>query len=776
MEIEYPTSEHPPGGNAPPQIFPPREIEYYEGGGHHSEHGGASGFPPFLPGVHDAEYAVAHRPSTSRSHKSELGGAGAYDSQIAISQQRPIDPALVNTPHWPPPQQQSELDATDATALICNGTPQFRGHMKEILDAPRGYYSYYATAGNDWDEVTDCALFQKEVYEDMCSDTSQATALERPAMCHAFGRYPGTITLSCYVSGFSSNWKRTSETSGSDVGGAKIKWRKLSMIYVMDRLRHLQDKGIEENDLASLHDHIYNFLIYEPHRPNESHSIKNQILDLVAALLRSSWIDFSQQENQTVSRFIRDPDASVRIAFFHQLLLSLELFMRLGMEGVERPTDPLPEKIRWDLMLAKRWLENVEIQPPLAAKEGKSSSVSFGFKNKARQVDALKEFAWTLKWPNMHEVSYTLTEEEDPNEFLEDRSVNCMAWFTGLILPGKSIPFILMNSLTDCDPDTPQTFRNLSCTEPNVGFQFRGHTYWSWECIVGKVLGGAQGVNQIAGWLGPCISSPDLGRAEVARINQQKPRNVIRLTAMDVRNMQMASDPLGLANQSCYRVEDYDLIIPDSTQHTDTIRIERLNFTPASSSSSSEVPPSTTNPANLTSPTSAKLPQTISPPLITFDASITFAIRHRSWKVNLRYDTPFIAAYPCTNGPHVLFNQYYYRAVKVDSLVEIENWGPRIGSGGRKGIPSQSRRSNNDLEEVLVIEAFGVHDNEVFARAWCSFWGVSAVMGDLRNTCLACCVREAYAVGVSVVVLTDSSTVRGDEVEEVDRAMEMLYV
>jgi len=72
--------------------------------------------------------------------------------------------------------------------------------------------------------------------------------------------------------------------------------------------------------------------------------------------------------------------------------------MRLSIEGVEKPTEPLPEKIRWDLMLAKRWLENVEIQPPKAANEGKSSSVSFGFKNKARQVDALKEFAWTLKY------------------------------------------------------------------------------------------------------------------------------------------------------------------------------------------------------------------------------------------------------------------------------------------------------------------------------------------------------------------------------------------
>ena len=71
--------------------------------------------------------------------------------------------------------------------------------------------------------------------------------------------------------------------------------------------------------------------------------------------------------------------------------------MRIGVQGDDKPQIPLPEKVRWDLVLAKRWLENVEIQPPRVAKEG-SSSVSFGFKNKDRQIDALKEFAWTLKY------------------------------------------------------------------------------------------------------------------------------------------------------------------------------------------------------------------------------------------------------------------------------------------------------------------------------------------------------------------------------------------
>jgi hypothetical protein len=40
----------------------------------------------------------------------------------------------------------------------------------------------------------------------------------------------------------------------------------------------------------------------------------------------------------------------------------------------------------------------------------------------------------------------------------------------------------------------------------------------------------------------------------------------------------------------------------------------------------------------------------------------------------------------------------------------------------------------NDDEKVLVVEAFGVRDNEVLARAWCSHWGLSAVVADVRRT------------------------------------------
>ena len=364
--------------------------------------------------------------------------------------------------------------------------------------------------------------------------------------------------------------------------------------------------------------------------------------------------------------------------------------------------------------------------------------------------------------PEVEDV-LTYSEEDDPEKCLEDRSTNCMSWFTGLLLPGKSMPFILMNALIDCDNEPPVEFRNLSPSSSNIGFQYRGCTYWSWECIVGKVMGAAHGVKEIAGWIGPCPASADLDRSEVTLISQAAPKSN-HLTPDAVQSMAERSAPTGPAQDS-YAAADYELVVPATDDPVDSIRIERLNFSPAAS-----------NPAGIHR---AGL-DGAARPIVLFDASVTFAItvdqRARSWKVSLRHDTPFVAAYPCANGPHPLYADYLHQRVRVDELVDIQDWGARgprddddddddDGGGGDDGAPG--------LDDVLVIEAFGVPDNEVFARAWCAFWGLPSVTADLSKTCMACAVREAYAALVSVVILVERASV-DIKVEDVDRLMEGL--
>jgi hypothetical protein len=68
------------------------------------------------------------------------------------------------------------------------------------------------------------------------------------------------------------------------------------------------------------------------------------------------------------------------------------------------------------------------------------------------------------------------------------------------------------------------------------------------------------------------------------------------------------------------------------------------------------------------------------------------------------------------------------------------------------------------VKKVLAIEALGVSDNEVFARAWCAHHGHSAIVANIKETCMACAIREAYAACVSVVIFTQG----GKETEKDD--------
>jgi hypothetical protein len=299
---------------------------------------------------------------------------------------------------WPPNRYQTDLSEQEAQEYIANGAPRFRGELREISNGPRGRFHFFAFAGNEWDENTDTAPFQSDSFGDMSSapEGKQTDALERPAMGHAFGIYPGTVSLAYYVAGFGS------ELKGSEIA-ARGKVRKLTMLYVLDRLRRLQVKGIEE-DIMDLHDHLYEHLLHDNHKYDYpggiEPSLDSQIGDLVASLCRPSWVDFSLPENQTVAKFLNNPDPAISNSFFHQLLLSIELYLRANEKGSRgKPLTDIPEKIRWDLMLAQRWLENVEIEPPRKVKGRgeQKSSVGFRFPNKKNQIEALRNFAWTLK-------------------------------------------------------------------------------------------------------------------------------------------------------------------------------------------------------------------------------------------------------------------------------------------------------------------------------------------------------------------------------------------
>ena len=497
---------------------------------------------------------------------------------------------------------------------------------------------------------------------------------------------------------------------------------------------------------------LYTHLIYDAELCSKpKHNIEEQIADLAMVLDHEKWIDFSQVNNQVISRFFQTPDPQAAHAFFLQLLLSVELYLRIRCDRCPEDVrhgvlQRVPQKVAWDIALARRWLENVTLEMSQPER-----SFRFMLGSKKRQVEALRDFAWMLKWPNIAEVEYVLEEKDSDEVSLEDRGPESMSWLSGVILPGSSATWLAMNTLIACDRGTGGLLRGLVYRYPNSGFQYRASTYFYADCIVAKVMGAAKGVNQVAGWTGPCHYTLDLDRIQCIRVRQKAPI-VQQLSKRDVQFMQSRSDPLGPA-EDYYPVADYDLVLPD-TKAVDFARIEKLSFLLWSD------------------------PEVLmdNEPL-TYNAAVTFAIDGDSWPLRLRYNVSFIEAASCYSGPHVLFFDYIYEAIKVDQLLDQRRWGKVAADTGvsfsKEG--SSSFDSSNgptcagEAEEecILVVEAFGHPDNEVFSRAWCAHMGLSAVVANINKTCMACSIRGAYAACVTILILTDGS--RNEDVEEVDR-------
>ncbi|KAI2634308.1 hypothetical protein GGS26DRAFT_43565 [Hypomontagnella submonticulosa] len=640
---------------------------------------------------------------------------------------------------WPPSGVSSmeELTLGHAMELIASGVPAHKGHKRPIPHASENYYGLYATtAGNHGDESD--AANQHNAMTQLTTLRIQGSGpptypwetLEQPSLAFGFGARPGTVTLNYWASQFSAYPPLIGLRDPGMVP------REVDLVQIFDRLKDLED-GLEDDSEDLLYRLYKRFLkdpdkIFSPHR-----TMERQITDLVMCLSSPDWIDFSAPKNQVVTKFIYDtsPENQQQYQkFFYQLLLSLELEMRINSRhhtdwAKERLVAQIPPKIQWNLALARRWRDFVRVEDYGETPD----QVKLRFKLKRRQVKMLKRFAQMMKWPNLAETLDELKQRELEGALMPISS-HAMAFFSGLVLPGPTFPFLIMNSLVDIDPDrATDDLALLTHLHPHCGFQYRNsYTYWTSTCIVGKVL--APTCLEVAGWIGPARPTNDLGRSQIARIRSRKSR-LNTLSPEDVTSMSDRSDPLGPPS-GVYPVADYELLTPDTDDFIDTIRIEQINLRAAADKQDSG-------------------PK-------WFDASIQFAIDGVSWPLHLMFDVSFINAWPCSDGPHPLFFDYVYTTRKADEVVNILDWGkPNSSERSLRSTPVGGSKApkpiveGDDSERVLVIEAFGNTDNEVLARAWCSHWGLSAVVADISKTCMACAIREAYAATLTVVILVE---------------------
>ncbi|RYO74078.1 hypothetical protein DL766_003137 [Monosporascus sp. MC13-8B] len=728
-------------------------------------------FPP-RPKPVDAEPVRSSRRRPRRPEPRGSKGKEREEPNGNVYEQGPLT-------EWPPSgvSSEEELPLDHAVELIARGVPLFKGHKRPVPHASDDYYGLYTTtAGNHGDE-DDAAKLHDAMAQLMTVRIQGSSTpvypwetLEQPSFATGFGRRPGTISLNRWV-GYSSALPASIPLRDPDVAR-----RVVDLAQIFDRLKDLE-AGLQEDDGEHMY-RLYKWFLKDRDRLMSPHrSMEKQITDLVMALSSADWIDFTSPRNQVVTKFIYDTSEANHeqyLKFFYQLLLSLELELRINSNlhdawAKERLMSQIPPRIQWNLALARRWRHNVRVEYWGST----ADQVRLRFKLRKRQTKVLKRFAQMMKWPNL-DATLDALKKRDAQGTSATVSSHAMAFFSGLVLPGPTFPFLIMNALIDIDPDkATDDLALLTHLHPNCGFQYKNsYTYWTSTCIVGKVL--APTCLEVAGWVGPALPTLSLKGSQIARIRARRPRQ--RITLEDVTSMSERSDPLGPPAE-LYPVKEYTLLTPPDADYEyltadASVRIEQVNLHALPDHHSGRSPPPPT-------------PGTHAGGTRVFDASVQFAIDGASWPLNLNYDVSFVSAWPCSDGPHPLFFDYVYTTVTADEVVGVRDWGrPRRGGGfgsfvsdstGFTPVGSSSRQptaaqqqqqppqkrdgaddeDDDDVERVLVIEAFGPPDNEVLARAWCAHWGLSAVAADLGKTCMACAIREAYAATLTVVILVD---------------------
>ncbi|KAL8912204.1 MAG: hypothetical protein Q9171_002766 [Xanthocarpia ochracea] len=554
--------------------------------------------------------------------------------------------------------------------------------------------------------------------------------LEDPSLAHCFGRFAGTVTLSRYVSELYSQTKPSADPSPS------FRLRKIDLPSIIERLRyiqHLEEVPFEPTEQEE--DFLYGQLVLDPELEDNRRTHARDIQVLSAILDNYIWTDFSQPGKQFVAQHFADEPWDIAAElFFHQMALSTELSRRIRFlpttVAIEGIMSSLPRKVAWSVALSQRVLENLSFQQlDLTSASPRKYEVLL-YRNKIIQLSKILDLGYILNWPGMEQMEARMVVESEGSTIRCSWSPCSLTFLSGAVLPGPMTSWMMLSCLLDCNPCHRDALIELADLHPQSGFQYLGATYWYWESIVGKVLGAMQGSNSVAGWIGPCMYTPDLEWVQCIRVKQEQPAK--RIKVQDINTMAERTDPLG-PGDSPWSPSDLTFILPNFTNTVDNVRVEKLAIkdpTCYNSEGSDE-----------------------------HQVAVQIAVDGISEPIRLRYNVSFIAAAACCAGPHCLHREYAYKTVRVDRLV-YTGWAAKISAEAKLSEEEQPETAkSDDDDEVLVIEAYGVADNAVLARAWCAHLGYSAIVADINLTCIACTIRKAYAARIVVAIITDLSQV-----------------
>ncbi|PKX96157.1 uncharacterized protein P174DRAFT_368758 [Aspergillus novofumigatus IBT 16806] len=342
-------------------------------------------------------------------------------------------------------------------------------------------------------------------------------------------------------------------------------------------------------------------------------------------------------------------------------------------------------------------------------------------------------------------------------------------WLSGFVLPGKAINHLLMATVLENDPEV--IARLGSVANLYGGFALNGKSWWSQECIVGRVLSALKETKTCMGWISStnipkeCQTQEPLDDAWFEVIVSEPPTGLGKPRIKQGNKISVESTPLGLGSlvsgEFTLPVDD----VPDakspvdvkfnaltfstkeerrnSSQHTMVARKPTMNFSLRSeaSTTTTEVSFPLTYNVNFVTSHACRLP----PGLASYqhNASLDSEDDKGDRARSLSPAEAFSLKYGRLPG-HPLPSSYRYKYLALDDLP-----GPEGSS-----IARVFEHAGFDLtvDEVFIVDARGCAEKEALARSWCASVGYDAIVGRTGRTCLGCCIREARALAVKVVI------------------------
>jgi hypothetical protein len=377
------------------------------------------------------------------------------------------------------------------------------------------------------------------------------------------------------------------------------------------------------------------------------------------------------------------------------------------------------------------------------------------------------------------------------------------SYMTGLILPGEVLSHYLISTLIENDKTAVASLGD----EANLygGFMHQGRSFWSTACIIGRVLASGRRAGESMGWVSSPITPlkvPD-GWVEISTRIQDRPR---KPRLFEIGKVERESGVVGDNYMNTIFPGDFtlptDIIIAEDT--ATRAKLDAFTLTPVSASAL-ESPDEQSGLKSYTASLAFTLTDLSIQPASSANSS---SKQHEHIAtLDLCHDVYFLTAHPCvppagmeilqtptsphfpgsaSSSPppsspaapsgqapaqlasqpcnhhdkhhhlpaHPLYKSYKYHHRSLLSLLEPATKGNTDNPHGNNDItvidafvsPHPEHHHREPEEENMGS------DEEMLARAWCSERGLNALVSRRGRCCIACSVREAKAVGWSVVI------------------------